>query len=35
MKLFIFAKMITKNLQQCWAVMYLLETSIPIVKLFP
>lgn len=34
MKLFSFVKMITKKLQQRWAVMYLLETCVPIKKLF-
>jgi len=34
MKLFSFVKVITKKLQQCWAVTYLLETCVPFIKLF-
>lgn len=35
MEFFSFVKMITKKPQQCWAVMHLLKTFMPIVKLFP
>lgn len=34
MKLFSFVKMITKKLQQCSVVMYLLKTCAPIIELF-